>query len=83
MSDMSVAFTPSPGQPLCFTSTETKETVSVGVPGVGDFFAFGEEGEEEDFLEGEEGEGEVDFFESERGFGLRIGSPLLGGFRVI
>jgi hypothetical protein len=58
MSDMSVAFVPSPGQPLCFTSTETKETVSVGKAGEEDFLERREEREEEDFSEGEEGEGD-------------------------
>ena len=61
---MSVDFTPSPGQPLCLTSIETRETIRVGTEGDEDFFAFGEEGEE-----GEEGDflerGEGDFAEEE------------------
>jgi hypothetical protein len=52
---------------------ETKETVRVGMEGDENFLAFGEE---EDFLEREEGE--EDFFESEWDFGLRIDSPLDG-----
>jgi hypothetical protein len=88
MSDRSVAFTPSPGQPLCFTSTETKETVRVGAGEDEGFFAFGTGREggavfgrlfasrfDVFFLESEEEE--EDFLESEWDFGLRIGSPLL------